>query len=173
MSWEISVDINPAKVLLSTLKLLFLSLRPHCLPLTSGNSKQQNFYLILYEDYSSSVELIFSSFFRMRKIRLWNPTFGWDWWVLIREIFISKIFSNPRLSWKIIIPSQRKGKIRGKYPISNAFEAFFPHSVRYLHCCLPQVKTLATYPYAIKNQRKARNAPRRGLWVPWAGSLWH
>ena len=33
--------------------------------------------------------------------------------------------------------------------------------------------TLATYPYAIKNQRKARNAPSRGLWVPWAGSLWH
>ena len=25
--------------------------------------------------------------------------------------------------------------------------------------------TLATYPYAIKNQRKARNAPSRGLWV--------
>ena len=24
----------------------------------------------------------------------------------------------------------------------------------------------ATYPYAIKNQRKARNAPSRGLWVP-------
>ena len=38
-----------------------------------------------------------------------------------------------------------------------------------------KVKTLATYPYAIKNQRKARNiplgvfrpkAPSRGLWVP-------
>ena len=28
------------------------------------------------------------------------------------------------------------------------------------------VKTLATHPYAIKNQRKARNAPSRGLWVP-------
>ena len=28
------------------------------------------------------------------------------------------------------------------------------------------VKTLATYPYAIKNQRKARNDPSRGLWVP-------
>ena len=27
--------------------------------------------------------------------------------------------------------------------------------------------------YAIKNQWKARNAPSRGLWVPWAGSLWH
>ena len=24
----------------------------------------------------------------------------------------------------------------------------------------------STYPYAIKNQRKARNAPSRGLWVP-------
>ena len=24
----------------------------------------------------------------------------------------------------------------------------------------------ATYPYAMKNQRKARNAPSRGLWVP-------
>ena len=24
----------------------------------------------------------------------------------------------------------------------------------------------ATYPYAIKNQRKARNAHSRGLWVP-------
>ena len=29
------------------------------------------------------------------------------------------------------------------------------------------------YSYAIKNQRKARNAPSRGIWVPWAGSLWH
>ena len=28
------------------------------------------------------------------------------------------------------------------------------------------VKTLATYPYTIKNQRKTRNAPNRGLWVP-------
>ena len=27
--------------------------------------------------------------------------------------------------------------------------------------------------YAIKYQRKARNAPSRGLWVPFAGSLWH
>ena len=26
---------------------------------------------------------------------------------------------------------------------------------------------------AIKNQWKARNAPCRGLWVPWASSLWH
>ena len=25
---------------------------------------------------------------------------------------------------------------------------------------------LATYPYAIKKQRKVRNAPSRGLWVP-------
>ena len=31
----------------------------------------------------------------------------------------------------------------------------------------------ATYPYAIETQRKARNAPSRGLWVTWAGSLWH
>ena len=29
-----------------------------------------------------------------------------------------------------------------------------------------QKQDLATYPYAIKNQRKARNAPSRGLWVP-------
>ena len=28
------------------------------------------------------------------------------------------------------------------------------------------VLTLATYPYAIKNQRKARNAPSRGHFVP-------
>ena len=46
-------------------------------------------------------------------------------------------------------------------------------------------KTLATFPYAMKNQRNAKNAPSRGhfvpkplvggrgLWVPWAGSLWH
>ena len=27
--------------------------------------------------------------------------------------------------------------------------------------------------YTIKTQRKVRNAPCRGLWVPWAGSLWH
>ena len=27
-------------------------------------------------------------------------------------------------------------------------------------------ETLATYPYAIKNQRKARNAPSRGHFVP-------
>ena len=27
--------------------------------------------------------------------------------------------------------------------------------------------------YAIKSQWKARNAPSRGLWVPWTGSLWH
>ena len=31
----------------------------------------------------------------------------------------------------------------------------------------------AIYPYAIKNQQKARNLPSTGLWVPWAGSLWH
>ena len=31
----------------------------------------------------------------------------------------------------------------------------------------------AAYPYAIKNQRKIRNAPSRGLWVPWADSLGH
>ena len=29
-----------------------------------------------------------------------------------------------------------------------------------------QVETLATYPYAIKNQRKARNAPSRGHFIP-------
>ena len=31
----------------------------------------------------------------------------------------------------------------------------------------------ATYSYAVKNERKARNTPSRGLWVPWAVSLWH
>ena len=31
----------------------------------------------------------------------------------------------------------------------------------------------ATYPYAIKTQRKTKNAPSRGLWVSWAVSLWH
>ena len=30
-----------------------------------------------------------------------------------------------------------------------------------------------TSPYAIKTQRRARNAPSRGLWVPQAVSLWH
>ena len=30
-----------------------------------------------------------------------------------------------------------------------------------------------SHPYAIKTQRKARNAPSMGLWVPWAVSLWH
>ena len=28
-------------------------------------------------------------------------------------------------------------------------------------------------PCPIKTQRKARNAPGRWLWVPWAVSLWH
>ena len=31
----------------------------------------------------------------------------------------------------------------------------------------------ATYPYSIKNQRKAGNDPSRELWVTLAGSLWH
>ena len=35
-------------------------------------------------------------------------------------------------------------------------------NLKIFHC----YETLATYPYAIKNQRKARNAPSRGLWVP-------
>ena len=31
----------------------------------------------------------------------------------------------------------------------------------------------ATCPYAIKTQRKTRNASGRGLWVSWAVSLWY
>ena len=31
----------------------------------------------------------------------------------------------------------------------------------------------ATYPYAMKHQQKARNAPSKRLWMPWAVSLWH
>ena len=33
--------------------------------------------------------------------------------------------------------------------------------------------SFSAYPPAIKNQRKAKNAPSNWLWVPWAGSLWH
>ena len=29
-----------------------------------------------------------------------------------------------------------------------------------------------SHPYALMTQRKARNSPNRGLWVPWSVSLW-
>ena len=48
------------------------------------------------------------------------------------------------------LPSRHREKVRLVNPRSE----------------IERLLTLTTYPYAIKNQRKARNAPSWGLWVP-------
>ena len=67
---------------------------------------------------------------------------------------------------------QSTAKPRG---YSNKYYQYFHRLAKYCgdphNRSFPCMETI--YSYATKNQRKARNTPKRGHFVLWAGSFWH
>ena len=125
---------------------------------------------------------------------------GWSWVQFLLESHIAGIVTEPTIGVKPVVSQFAHGIRLTKSPsvgsaLNNRLQ-WDEHSRTKRHCDLrtdteriyfgwdyhiadasaynrsfPCMKT--TNPYAIKTQRKAWNAPSRGLRVPWAGFLWH